>query len=133
MREIGEDAFCLCENLNEVSLPITLEIIGEKAFASSGITKIDVPDGVPEICNGAFARCYYLESVILPASLQKIGWNCFEDCDDVRVYAPVGSYAEGYCINRGISLVNSIDDFEERELTIIAEEMIKYKLFSIGG
>lgn len=99
---IGNFLFYQCSNLTTVTLPSTLEEIGEGAFAYSGITSIDVPAKVSIIQKCAFVACDNLktvtlheglktisdevfvyssiENIVIPDSVTKIGDNVFEYC-----------------------------------------------------
>ena len=77
--EIGEQAFCCCEELEEVVIPNSVKKIGKEAFcACANLTKVVIPDSVIEISSGAFDECTSLTEVHLPASLRKLGM-AFDD------------------------------------------------------
>ena len=72
--EIGEQAFCCCDELEEVVIPNTVKRISKDAFrACANLTKVVIPDSVIEIGSGAFDECYSLGDIHLPASLRKLG------------------------------------------------------------
>ena len=72
--EIGEQALCGCEELEEVVIPNSVKKIGEEAFrACANLTKVVIPDSVTEIDSGAFDECGSLGEIHLPASLRKLG------------------------------------------------------------
>lgn len=86
-------ADCLFEDLfglREVSLPDTLEEIGDQAFCGCGNLKtINFPEGLKSIGDSAFWDCDALEEITLPASLESIGSDAFGDCGELRrVYLP---------------------------------------------
>ena len=86
-------ADCLFEDLfglREVSLPDTLEEIGDQAFCGCGNLKtINFPEGLKSIGDSAFWDCDSLEEITLPASLESIGSDAFGDCGELRrVYLP---------------------------------------------
>ena len=55
-----------CDNLNNVTLPDTLETIGENAFyGCKKLSKIVIPSSVKEIEQGAFSQCPNLTEVIM--------------------------------------------------------------------
>lgn len=58
---IPDDAFQGCESITEVSLPSTLEKIGEEAFAECPITSITIPKSVNEIG----WRAFYTEDLLI--------------------------------------------------------------------
>ena len=74
VKEIGEQAFCGCEELEEIVIPNSVKKIGKEAFcACANLTKVVIPDSVIEIGSGAFDECYSLGEIHLPASLRKLG------------------------------------------------------------
>ncbi len=63
-----------CSSLSNFSFPVGLESIGERAFAETAFTEIDLSEtSLKSIGTGAFADCSSLESVALPASLETLG------------------------------------------------------------
>lgn len=54
LKVIGEEAFRGNTSLSEVVLPEGVEEIGERAFAESGLTKINLPDSLVSIADNAF-------------------------------------------------------------------------------
>ena len=75
---IAPGAFSNCEDLESVTLPTSIEFIGEEAFFLSGLKRIDIPYGnLTEISNKAFSRCF-LNSIHLPKSVSVIGEAAFE-------------------------------------------------------
>lgn len=74
---IGYRAFSGCGNLTNVSLPSSIKVIRERAFNSSGIVSIVIPEGVQEIQEEAFFECNSLKKVVLPNSIKIIGTRAF--------------------------------------------------------
>ena len=59
---IGSYAFCGAANLKELTLPESLFLLGEGAFAFTGITEITI-SGIKNLYNGVFVGCPSLETV----------------------------------------------------------------------
>jgi len=79
--EICANAFSSCSSLKNITLPDSLAVIGEYAFAwCSSLTDVVVPDGVTEIGDGAFRNCSALKSVTLGESVESIGEYAFTYC-----------------------------------------------------
>ena len=93
---IGAYAFYLCTDLARVTVPYTVQSIGEYAFAGEGgsgfagqqgasmaLARISfAPSGcLTEIGDGAFAYCASLVSVCIPASVTSVGCEVFYGCD----------------------------------------------------
>lgn len=69
------------DNLTTVTLPDTLQSIGDYAFnGCSKLTTVNIPAGVTEIGMFAFRYCSMLENIQLPAGLQTIGAQAFNQC-----------------------------------------------------
>lgn len=72
--KIGEEAYCCCNELEEVVIPDSVKKIGKGAFcACANLIKVVIPDSVIEIGSGAFDECDSLIEIHLPASLRKLG------------------------------------------------------------
>ena len=78
---IGDNAFCDCVGLTEVSIPEGVNSIGWAAFdCCSGLTSIVIPEGVTQIDEYTFAFCSGLTSVTIPKSVTSINYKAFWDC-----------------------------------------------------
>lgn len=66
---IGADAFAGCTALSGISIPATVTSIGDRAFARSGLTALNLNNlsSLRHIGTQAFAHCLKLREVILPA------------------------------------------------------------------
>ncbi|MCR5664469.1 MAG: leucine-rich repeat protein [Oscillospiraceae bacterium] len=84
---IGSGNFIGNEELEQATLPSTLESIGFAAFANcKSLTNINFPEGLLTIGDEAFHECGLI-SVSLPASLTEIGLSAFGYCRDVTSYS----------------------------------------------
>ena len=125
----------MCENLDSVDLPDSLEIIGQNSFLGCiSLEIIEFPESLKIIGDGAFCGCKKLENVKLPDSLKSIGGASFVHCKIKSIYIPEsvesigencftvssndpdavfveeirgakGSYAERYAKENGITFV----------------------------
>ncbi len=66
---ICSGAFRGCTSLKEITLPDTLEVLGEEAFAGSGLEEITIPLSLVDICYGAFYECASLKKAVMPISI----------------------------------------------------------------
>lgn len=80
---IGDGVFSNCENLTEVNIPSTVTKIGNQAFESCGVSRVELPEGLASVGLGAF-RWSKLESLQIPASLTKIGMVAFVGCNELK-------------------------------------------------
>ena len=68
--EIGEGSFGSCANLESITLPSSLKFIDEAAFfGCKGLKSLVIPGGVKMIDARAFAKCTSLTEVHLPAGV----------------------------------------------------------------
>ena len=80
VEEIGVDAFCRCTNLKTVIFSPVLRIIGDYAFAQSGIECSELPPSVKHIGTGAFESCN-ITHFDLPPSVESIEVDAFASCE----------------------------------------------------
>ena len=79
------------EELQKVTLPGTLEVIDPQAFENcSGLTAVELPEGLTEIGADAFRGCALTE-IVLPEGLIKLGSFAFAYCDLRQVHIPAAT------------------------------------------
>ncbi len=112
---IPVEAFSGCENLKSITLPNSVNTLGDSAFAKSGLRSIYISAGVTELGGGlffwtplqtvtfaedsrletipesTFGKCSLLGSINLPDSVQSIGGSAFEDCISLTAIELPGS------------------------------------------
>ena len=77
---IGNDMFQNCLLLAEVEIPQGAQRIGERAFASSGVSTVIIPDSVTTIGTAAFASCYSLKDIYFTGT--EAQWNSISKIGD---------------------------------------------------
>ena len=96
---IEEKAFDDCINLTSITLPNTLQTIGDYAFhGCNALTSIEIPNSVTSIGKWAFHYCKSLSSVTLGSSVTSIAESAFENCSSlpsITIPASVTSIAGG--------------------------------------
>ena len=80
---IAENTFFRCLQLMEAYLPNGLKSIGSKAFAVTGLIKIDLPLGIENIGDHAFYGNRYLKEITLPNTVKRIDEYAFFVCDSL--------------------------------------------------
>lgn len=90
IRRIGSDAFAE-SGLVSVSLPSTLEVIEDGAFALTPLKTAVIPEGVTSIGDALFFECTELTEVTLPKSIEALPSDCFFECMSLkRIEIPEG-------------------------------------------
>lgn len=78
---IADFAFNGCKQLKEVTVPGSVETIGNGAFAEcSNLERVNLTNGVLSIGEWAFGDSPALASIFLPASISAIGAGAFSGC-----------------------------------------------------
>ena len=84
LRAIDEYAFCFSSNLKEIKFPASVVLIGTEAFASTGLTSVELPSAMPQLQQAVFAGCTSLKSVTIPASVNYIDIRTFWGCTSLQ-------------------------------------------------
>lgn len=104
-RRIEKYAFSGCRTLASISIPKGTTEIGAYAFwGCSSLAYVTVPKGVRNIWVDTFSGCTKLSKIVLPNSVNMIQ-GAFQNCPNLTICAPVGSYAERYAKKKGIPFV----------------------------
>ncbi len=91
LEEIKDNAFYQNMFLEEINLPESLSLLGERAFYNCRrLKEMSVPGGVKDIRLGTFEACYMLEEVKLGEGVERILLAAFRDCQTLsRINVPV--------------------------------------------
>ena len=73
-----------CNNLNEITLPESLQTIGEYAFAQTGLTSIEIPDAVTWMGHRMLQGCGALTSIKIGNGITEIPECWAEFCDNLN-------------------------------------------------
>lgn len=104
VKTIGAYAFYYNLNLTSVTIPQSVTSVEEGAFGHSSLKEaVFQGNGLKALDDFAFAECYSLKKIVLPKSLTAISDTAFYDCSGITIYAPKGSYAETYALEKGYS------------------------------
>lgn len=80
---INDSGFNYCQDVKEVFIPNGVTSIGVRAFRSTSLTNIVLPDSVATIGNNAFYGCSSLSSITLSNGLTSVGSYCFYNCSSL--------------------------------------------------
>lgn len=92
---IGKNAFCSCHNLNSVSMPDSVELIGEWAFLGTAISNIHWSTSLISVGESSFASTDLTE-IDLPEQVQIVDYRAFSSCNRlIRITIPDNCEVEG--------------------------------------
>ena len=150
LTSIAPRAFSECTQLQEVSIPAGVTVIGTGAFYKCAIASIQLPEGLKKIDGNSFGECYNLISVSIPSSVEEIAENAFQscgikntadhdyclvteqyskelNCSEFTIYVKSGSYAEKfaqsrqYAYNNGDRVSGRMENILSKTESIIQE------------
>ncbi len=81
---IGSYAFYHYENLKDITLPSSLQVIKEQAFSCTRLNEIHLPKSLEYIGKNAFSNCKELISADLPSSLSFVSDGLFLGCSSLQ-------------------------------------------------
>ena len=113
---IGQSAFRYCSGLTSIDIPDGVTSIGESAFYEcSGLTSVDIPNSVTTIGWYSFNMCTGLTSVKIGDSVTEIGQDAFYGCSGLTSIdipdgvTTIGGYAFRYCSGlTSVDIPNSV-------------------------
>jgi hypothetical protein len=140
---IGEGAFSFCTALVSVSIPNTIMMIGDGAFASSGLTSVTIPDAVTSLGENAFSDCSSLTSVSIGNGVKTMGQSVFSNCSGLTLVTigtavtTIGDYAFSGCTGLGAltipSKVTTIGKYAFSDCSDLTSVIIPDSVRTIGN
>ncbi len=109
LESIGERSFRYCSSLQIIEIPSNVKFIDGYAFAASGLIEIDLSETqITSLSDGIFNECYNLTTVSLPDTLESIGERAFRYCSSLQTIEIPSSVTviEEYAFYRCTSLTS---------------------------
>ncbi len=115
--EIGERSFYGCTSLEEVDFPVSLEYIGNTAFANTGLKSLFIPSTVKSLGTYAFSQNQALGWVIVAKAPFQHPSGLFNSCNNLQaIYLPDGTnFYENYGWSSYGEKIRSIVLYDKRE------------------
>ncbi len=122
---IGKDVFADCPRLESVSIhEAPIKTIGDGAFANCPmLAEMTLPDTVEYIGNKAFSNCI-LSVTDVPPSVKEMGHYAFDYNPDAVFRVQEGSYAEQFFIDREYRYISIKKDGSEEQVDIARTKRI---------
>lgn len=122
VQRIGAGAFQNDSDLSEITLPSSLQEIGEWGFDSVNLKGICLPNGLKKIGNYAFSNSLFTE-IMIPSSVTDIGVGAFENLNltAIHVDAANTSYVSenGILFNKAKTALIAYPPDKEDEIYIV--------------
>lgn len=85
-------------------IPEYVKEIDDYAFyMNSGLTYVNLPQGIVKIGKETFSKCYGLNEVRIPSSVMQIGENAFADCNStMKLICDFAKKPDGWADNLGL-------------------------------
>ena len=80
---LGDYMFADCSKLRTVVLPTSITVIGKYAFSKTGISKVDIPDGVTRLGGACFADCNSLKTIVIGKRVSKLEQAVFYNSSSI--------------------------------------------------
>lgn len=92
---IATGVFKDCVDLETVTIPYSIEKIGDHAFEGcTALKSVILPHSVKELGDYIFLRCSALESIQMSASIEKLGEGAFQNCSKLKAVTIPSSITE---------------------------------------
>ena len=137
LARIGDSAFAGCAALTSLKLGNGLETIGEKAFASSGVKEMKIPDTVTSLGKRAFYRSG-LRSLKLSSGLEEVPEGLCEFSTGLssltlpKGIRRIGRRAFAQCYLRGLTLPEGLESIGEEAFAFNTEGVLSFYKTYLG-
>ncbi|MEG0376286.1 MAG: leucine-rich repeat domain-containing protein, partial [Raoultibacter sp.] len=89
--EVGARAFSDCPALVSVSLAEGIVLIGDSAFAGTGVERVLLPTSVQEVGSSTFAGCANLTQIVALSDIESVADDAISGCSGVSILTPYRS------------------------------------------
>ncbi len=121
---ICNQAFRATPKLTSVNIPSSVDSIGAFAFYGSGITSIEIPEGVKRIEEQTFVSCTALKEVIFSSTVNYVGTKAFNKATAIEKFTCKSSEVPTLSTSSGQPFGQS--SFASADLYVPAESVESY-------
>lgn len=122
MEKVPEYFLAFQEGISQINIPKNIKSIGFRAFNSTGIVNLIIPEGVEFIAARAFVYCTKLVNVKLPSTLETVHSNIFENCHNLRNIEYAGTKNDFQLL-----FFNNFEDLNHGALITCQDGKMKYR------
>ena len=109
LTSIGNSAFKGDSSLTSVTLPNSVQSIGEGAFSCSALTTVNIPSSLTSLGKGAFYGCSSLTGgIVIPTGVTSIDVQTFSNCSGITSVSVLGNVSSigGYAFTDCTSITS---------------------------
>lgn len=118
---IEEYAFAFVTRLNKILFPETVKRIEQFAFYCSGLTEISFSNGLETIGKRAFDSTY-VQEIFIPETVTQLSYEAFHGCDKLKHFISYSPNVEIYSNSQTISNTAIIYGFQNSTAQAYAEK-----------
>jgi uncharacterized repeat protein (TIGR02543 family) len=124
---IGDNAFEDNKTMTSVTLPETIIVVGDSAFAGTNITSITLPEAVTNIGSGAFSNCTVLVVVVfVSVEAPDLGANVFDGATAIEtIIVPKDSNYSEKIEEAAPELAGKVEEVKEDTKLLISIEVVQ--------
>lgn len=119
---IGPGSFIGCTKLSSVTWGSSITNIGNKAFDSTALTKVDLSSCSKLTILNGFSKCTSLKSFLYPTSITSIGESCFSGSTSLTTVSSSSGNTNGVYLSSSIASIGNSAFSNCSAITIVKSE-----------
>lgn len=111
VKKIANEAFANSFSLKSITIPNTVESIGERAFYCTSLTGVKIPSAVKTIGKDAFDGCYDLKKITVDKNNKYFSYDStgalFNKSKTKLIVYPIGNTANSYTVPNTVKIIGN--------------------------